>query len=92
MKSLIKGASAIYLARGGDKEILPEEKPTIDFAYASVVSIAPIKAGERLTEKNIWVKRPGSGEIRAIDFEKCLGKSVSRNIDANSFISWADFN
>lgn len=29
--------------RGGSKIPLPEEKVTIDFAYASIVSIAPIK-------------------------------------------------
>lgn len=90
LNSLISGSNAIFSALGGSKEILPEEKPTIDFAYASVVTIAPIKAGDKLSEKNIWVKRPGLGEIKAVDFEKCLGKTAGKDIDNNSYVNRGD--
>ena len=42
LKDLIIGCNAIYEARGGIKEILAEEQPTIDFAYASIVTIREI--------------------------------------------------
>lgn len=58
LKDLITGSKEIFYMRGGKKEALKEEKVTIDFAYATIVSIMPIKKGEKITEKNIWVKRP----------------------------------
>ena len=56
LKNLIIGSESIWKARGGKKTILEEEKPVIDFAYATVVSIKNIKVGEVFTENNIWVK------------------------------------
>lgn len=80
LKQLIDGSRAIFAARGGRKTILPEEKPTIDFAYATVVAIQNIKRGERFSKRNIWVKRPGTGEIKAVEFKKILGKTAAINI------------
>jgi len=90
LKDLIHGSNAIYEAMGGKKDILPEEKPTIDFAYACVVSIRPILEGDELTSENIWVKRPGTGEIKAQHYENLLGKKVSRNIRENQQLKWTD--
>ena len=83
LKDLIDGSRAIWQARGGSKTILPEEKPVIDFAYATVVSIAPIAKGERFTRGNIWVKRPGVGPIKADRFERVLGKRATRDVPAD---------
>lgn len=90
LKELVEGSKAIFQALGGDKTILPEEKPTIDFAYACVVSIRDIQAGEKLTRDNIWVKRPGTGEIKAVHFESLLGKTAHRNIPNNMQLKWDD--
>jgi sialic acid synthase SpsE len=90
LKHLIEGTKAISLALDGQKTILPDEKPTIDFAYACVVSTCEIPEGESLTEKNVWVKRPGTGEIKAVDYERVLGRKVARNISANTQIKWSD--
>jgi len=73
LKELINGANAVHRALGGKKQILKEEKPTIDFAYACVVSIKDIKKSEKFTKENIWVKRPGTGEIKAVHYKKVLG-------------------
>lgn len=88
LKDLVFGVKAIYQALGGKKEILSEEKSTIEFAYASVVSIRDIKKGEILTEENIWVKRPGTGEILAKDFYKVLGKRAKQDIPKNTQLKW----
>jgi sialic acid synthase SpsE len=90
LKELIEGSRAIYLSMGGTKDILPEEQPTIDFAYACVVSIEDIARGERLTRQNIWVKRPGTGEIKAVDFEALLGKVCRKNIAKDTQLTWSD--
>ena len=91
LKELIQGSRAIHAALGGSKNILPEEKPTIDFAYACVVSIREILAGENFSEENIWVKRPGTGEIKAVHFESLLGKTAKHDIANNTQICWDDF-
>jgi sialic acid synthase SpsE len=88
LKELVEGSRAIFQALGGSKDILPDEQPTIDFAYACVVSIRDIAAGETLTRENIWVKRPGTGEIKAVHFEELLGKTVNRPIAKNIQLQW----
>ncbi|MGA3096034.1 MAG: N-acetylneuraminate synthase family protein [Bryobacteraceae bacterium] len=90
LRDLVVGARAVFEALGGEKNILPEERPTIDFAYACVVSIRDIAAGERLDGANIWVKRPGTGEIKARHFESLLGKTALRSIPLNTQLNWAD--
>lgn len=90
LKQLVEGSKAVWLARGGAKDRLPDEQPVIDFAYASVVTIAPVKKGDLLTRVNLWVKRPGTGEVHAREFEKCLGRRTSRDLPEGSQIAWAD--
>ena len=89
LKDLIQGSKAIYEAMSGKKDILAEEKPTIDFAYACVVSTQDILEGEVLTPENIWVKRPGTGEIKAKDYQIIIGRKVSQNIKKNHQIKWS---
>jgi N-acetylneuraminate synthase len=91
LKDLITGSKAIYQSLGGRKDILAEEQPTIDFAYACVVSLRDIPAGAMLTTENIWVKRPGTGEIKAVDYERVLGKRAQRPIARNAQLTWSDF-
>jgi sialic acid synthase SpsE len=90
LKELVQGSNAIHAALGGSKTILPDEKPTIDFAYACVVSIRDIESGEKLSAENIWVKRPGTGEIKAVDYDKLLGKTVGHGIPKDRQLKWAD--
>jgi N-acetylneuraminate synthase len=88
LHELIIGSSIIHQALGGTKNILPEEQPTIDFAYACVVAIRDIEAGEHFTMDNVWVKRPGTGEIKAEDFNIVLSKRAAAAIRVNDQIRW----
>ena len=54
----------------------------IDFAYATVVSTAPIRRGDTFTRDNVGVKRPGTGPIQADRFEDVLGKTALADIPA----------
>ncbi|OJI07368.1 polyhydroxyalkanoate biosynthesis repressor PhaR [bacterium CG10_46_32] len=83
LKELIQGSRAIHAALGGKKDILKEEQPTINFAYACVVTTKPIAKGEKFTQDNLWVKRPGTGEIKAIEYKKIIGKKAKRGIKAD---------
>ena len=90
LAELVRGSRAIWRARGGRKTILKEEKPVIDFAYASVVSIRPIRQGEIFSLENTWVKRPGNGAIHAENLRSVLGRKASRNLPVNRQISPRD--
>lgn len=80
LKELRKGAAAIAKARGGRKEAVKEEKVTMDFAFASVVADRDIPKGKTLSEDDIWVKRPGTGDFSADDYEDLIGKVTSSDI------------
>jgi sialic acid synthase SpsE len=90
LQELVEGSRAIHAALGGGKTILPDEKPTIDFAYACVVSIRDIEPGEKLSTENIWVKRPGTGEIKAVHYDKLLGKTIKLGIPKDKQLKWSD--
>jgi N-acetylneuraminate synthase len=89
-KDLIEGSDLIWQMRGGTKEPAKEEQVTIDFAFATVVTIKAIKKGEIFTKENVWVKRPGTGKILAKDFNDILGKTSSKNIEIDTHLNWLD--
>jgi N-acetylneuraminate synthase len=90
-RELIASSNEIWQMRGGHKEPAKEEQVTIDFAFATVCTIAPIAKGETLTKENIWVKRPGTGKILAEQFDSLLGKKAVRDIDNDAQLDWTDF-
>ncbi|MCF6182656.1 N-acetylneuraminate synthase [Lutibacter sp.] len=87
---LIKGTKEIWQMRGGTKKPAKEEQVTIDFAFATVCSITTIKKGEEFTKKNIWVKRPGTGDILAEKYNSIIGKVAKRDILNDEQLSWED--
>lgn len=89
LRQLIEGSRAIHEALGGSKTVLPGEEPTIRFAYASVVAIRDIAAGDPFTHDNVWVKRPGTGEIRAELFPRVLSRHAARDIRKDEQLQWA---
>lgn len=89
-KELIEGAAIIQQQRGGSKGPAAEEQVTIDFAFATICTIKPIKAGEILTKENIWVKRPGKGGILAEHYEDVLGKTAATDIMNDVQVNWED--
>jgi N-acetylneuraminate synthase len=86
-RELIEATRTLHAELGGTKEPVPEEQVTMDFAFATVVTIAPIRAGERLTRENLWVKRPGTGAIPAEAYESLLGRTVRRDIPADTHLA-----
>jgi N-acetylneuraminate synthase len=90
-KELIINSAEMALMRGGRKQPALEEQVTIDFAFATVCTIKPIKKGELFTKDNIWVKRPGTGKILAEHFNDLIGKVATRAIENDEQIDWADF-
>jgi sialic acid synthase SpsE len=89
-RELIASSAKLHSELGGTKGPAKEEQVTMDFAFATVVTIAPIKAGEMLTKKNLWVKRPGTGSIPAEQYDALLGKKAARDLPADIHLSMTD--
>lgn len=90
LKALVKGVQDVWEACGGNKNILEEEKPVIDFAYASVVLIKSVSKGDLVSEENTWVKRPGNGEIQASAFSSIKGKKFAKNLKKDYQLKYSD--
>lgn len=90
-RELIEQSRTLHSELGGTKGPAEEEQVTIDFAFATVVTIAAVRKGEEFTMKNLWVKRPGTGKIAAERFESLLGKRASRDIPADTHLAETDF-
>ena len=90
LKELIQGSNELAIMRGGEKKATTEEKVTIDFAFATVVTINTIKKGEKFSKDNLWVKRPGTGDIKAEDYESILGRIANKSLQLDQHLSWSD--
>lgn len=87
---LIESSRILYAELGGEKRPVKEEQVTMDFAFATVVTIAPIRAGQEFSMENLWVKRPGTGSIPAEQFESLLGKTASRDLPSDIHLDLDD--
>ena len=90
-RELVSYSLELFSMLGGEKEPAKEEEVTINFAFSSVVSIKEIKKGDKLSRENIWVKRPGTGQIKASEFEKLIGKTAVKDIRNNTQLKLNDF-
>lgn len=89
---LVKGARAVWSARGATRKILDVEKQVVAWARHSVVSVRPIKAGQIITKNDVWVKRPspGPGAIPAKDLDLVMGKVARKDIASDRQILWEE--
>ena len=90
-KLMVESCKEVFDAKGIRKNVLKEEIPVTKFAFASVVTIKDISIGEKFTEKNLWVKRPGTGKIPAKEIFKIFGKRSTKNLKKDKFLGYLDF-
>ena len=88
---LIENSLKIKSMLGGKKEAANEEQVTSNFAFSTVVTIDNIKQGDLFSMKNIWVKRPGTGDIPAEKFNDILGKTSKKSISKGEHLRYSDF-
>lgn len=89
-RELIEGSKIIHSQLGGTKGPADEEQVTINFAFASVCTIRDIRKGELFSRDNLWVKRPGTGEILAEEYESLLGKKAATDIPKDVLLKRSD--
>ena len=90
LKEIIKGTKILYKARGDNKLMIKEEEITSNFAFSSVVSIKDINAEELLSNKNIWLRRPNTGDFGPNDYDGLIGKRTKNFIKKNTQIKYSD--
>lgn len=90
LKQLLISSFEIFKMRGGAKVPVLEERVTMNFAFSTVVTIKEVQKGETFTITNIWVKRPGLGEISAKDYELVLGMKSNNHLDTDVHLKKED--
>lgn len=91
LKFLKDRSREIAIALNNPKERSPEEDAVYSFARSSIVADRQLKSGTILTEKDIWARRPGTGEISGEYFYDVIGKKINLDIEKNQYIKWCYF-
>lgn len=86
LKAMVSAIRNIEQALGnGHKEISSSERKNIEVARKSIVAACNIKKGERLTENNLTVKRPGTG-ISPMRWNEVVGTIAVRDFEEEEMI------
>lgn len=91
LKHLIDRSKEIHTALHNPKQRTGPEEDVYRFARASIVADKNLKAGQVITEADIWARRPGSGDIAGFDFDKVIGKTLKSDVKRNQQLKWDDF-
>ncbi|MFN4170735.1 MAG: N-acetylneuraminate synthase family protein [Pseudorhodobacter sp.] len=90
LRHLIDRSREIWIAANNPKARTEAEEPVYRFARASVVADRDLPEGHVIAEADIWARRPGSGEIAGYDFDKVVGKRLTRAVTRNTQLKWVD--
>ncbi|MEM9369220.1 MAG: N-acetylneuraminate synthase family protein [Planctomycetota bacterium] len=90
LRWLIDRSEEVHTALLNDKLRSNSEEAVYRFARASVVADKDLNAGHVLSESDIWVRRPGNGEIPAFEFDSVVGMKTTRDLQRNTQLRWSD--
>ena len=90
LRHIIDRSKEIWIAANNPKQRTEAEEPVYAFARASVVADKDLPEGHVITEADIWARRPGSGEIAGYEFDKVVGKTLTRAVTRNTQLKWSD--
>jgi len=90
LRFLIDRSKEIWIAANNPKQRSAAEEDVYRFARASIVADRDLPAGHVITEVDIWARRPGSGEIPGYEFDRLLGKKLTREVQRNQQLHWSD--
>lgn len=91
LKTMVKAIRNIEIALSGSgkKEPSPSEAKNKEIARKSIVAAQDILAGEEFSEKNLTVKRPGTG-MSPMQWENIIGRIADKNYKIDDFIEIQD--
>lgn len=90
LRLLIDRSKEIHRALMNPKGRTAPEEAVYRFARGSIVADRDLKAGHVISEKDIWARRPGSGEISVEHFDALIGASILNDVKRNQQLSWSD--
>ncbi len=90
LRHLIDRSREIWTALNNPKSRTGPEEAVYRFARASVVADRDLPGGHLIAEADIWARRPGSGEIPGYEFDKVVGKRLTRAVRRNEQLRWGD--
>lgn len=90
LKHLIDRSREIHIAARNPKQRSNEEDGVYRFARSSIVADRDLEAGTIISEKDIWARRPGSGEIPGYEYDTVIGKTLTRSMSRNTQLKWSD--
>lgn len=86
LKTMVDYIRHVEVAMGtGEKTPSESEKKNISVARKSIVANRPIQKGEKFTQENLTVKRPGTG-ISPMKWYDVIGKEASRDFEEDELI------
>ena len=91
LRLLVDRSIEIHKALMNPKQRTEPEESVYKFARASVVADRDMAAGHIITEKDIWVRRPGSGEIPGYEYNDIIGKKLRLDVKKNHQFKWSNF-
>jgi len=90
LRHLIDRSREIHTALHNEKRRTSAEEAVYRFARTSVVADRNLTEGHLIEDADIWGRRPGSGEIAGYDFDKVVGKRLTRAVTKNTQLKWSD--
>ncbi len=90
LRFLIDRSREIQIALNNPKARTAPEEDVYLFARGSVVADRELPLGHVITEKDIWARRPGSGEISVQHFDQLIGATLTRAVSRNQQLRWSD--
>jgi N,N'-diacetyllegionaminate synthase len=86
LKAMVKAIRNIELALGSSiKKPSPSEIPNMQIARKSIVAKTEIKKGDKLSEENITIKRPGNG-INPMRWDEVIGTIATKDYQEDELI------
>lgn len=90
LREMIDRSREIHVACRNRKHRSVKEEDVYRFARASVVADRNLQRGQVIGEEDIWVRRPGNGEIPPTSFDSVLGRRITRDVRKNEQLRWSD--
>lgn len=90
LRHLIDRSREIHTALHNEKRRTGPEEAVYRFARTSVVADQDLAEGHVIDDADIWGRRPGSGEITGYEFDKVIGKRLTRAVTKNTQLKWSD--
>lgn len=90
LRFLIDRSKEVHIALHNPKVRTAPEEDVYRFARGSIVADKDLPAGHVIGEKDIWARRPGSGEISVEHFDRLIGARTRNALKRNQQLKWAD--